>query len=298
MPVMRLTTLFIVWVVAVNCGGSRQQGSDNNRPAPAPDRPALLVAAAGSRPAEALARFVGADSITSPRVLVLSAGSDTASGPQAAADLRAAGAIATSIRLTRAMAESGQISALLNGTSAVWLTGLRADELGAALGGTATAVALERRGRSGMPVGGDGAGAGMLASVLIAGGDLPPVRRRGARQPEEDGIATAEGLGLVPGTLIYAPASSRRKDDALDSALAQHPRMVGIQLDSGAALIVTAQGIWESVGQADVVVRVTDETLAPDSTGAVPRRSRIVSPGSRFDPRTRSLLPLVPATQR
>jgi len=74
--------------------------------------------------------------------------------------------------------------------------------------------------------------------------------------------------------------------------------MVGIQLDSGAALIVTAQGIWESVGQTDVLVRVTDETLGPDSTGAVPRRTRIVSPGSRFDPRTRSLLPLVPATQR
>ena len=297
MPVMRLTTLFIVWAVVVNCGGSRQRGNDN-RPAPAPDRPAILLTAAGTRPADALARFVGADSVTSPRVLVLSAGSDTASGPQAAADLRAAGAIATSIRLTRAMAESGQISALLNGTSAVWLTGLRADELGAALGGTATAVALERRGRSGMPVGGDGAGAGMLASVLIAGGDLPPVRRRGARQPVEEGIATAEGLGLVPGTLIYAPASPRRKADALDSALAHHPRLVGIQLDSGAALIVTAQGIWESVGQADVLVRVTDEALAPDSTGVVPRRTRIVSPGSRFDPRTRSLLPLVPATER
>lgn len=244
--------------------------------------------------------MVGADEQTRPRVLVISAGMDTASGPQAAADLRAAGAIATSIRLTRAMAESGQIPALLSGIQAVWLTGTNPAELGAALGGTPTATALQSRASAGMRIGGDGAGAGMIASVLIAGGDVPPPRRRG-RQPDDEGVVTAEGLGILTGTLVYAPASPLRKADALDSALATHPRLLGIQLDSGAALSVMPDGVWQSVGSADVLIHVPDESLPADTANAADapqRRTRILSPGSRFDPRTRTMLPLLPAASR
>jgi cyanophycinase-like exopeptidase len=240
--------------------------------------------------------MVGADEQNRPRILVISAGADTASGPQAAADLRAAGTIATNIRLTRTMAESGQIPALLSGVQAVWLTGTNPAELGAALGGTPTATAIASRAAAGLRVGGDGAGAGMLASVLIAGGDVPPPRRRG-RQVEEEGIVTAEGLGILTGTLVYAPASPQHKPDALDSALATYPRLVGIELDSGAALSVMPDGVWQSVGSADVLILVPEES-AVDSTGAVARRTRILSPGSRFDPRTRTMLPLLQGDSR
>jgi cyanophycinase-like exopeptidase len=256
----------------------------------------MLLAAAGARPTDAITPLIGANAQARPRVLVISAGMDTVSGPQAAADFRAAGAIATSIRLTRSMAESGQITALLNGVQVVWLTGTNPAELGAALGGTPTADAIVSRASAGMRMGGDGAGAGMFAAVLIAGGDVPPPRRRG-RQPDDEGVVTAEGLGVLTGTLVYAPTSPARKADALDSALASHPRLVGVQLDSGAAMHVMADGVWQSVGRADVLIHVPGEP-AVDSTGAAARRTRILSPGSRFDPRTRTMLPLLQSGSR
>jgi cyanophycinase-like exopeptidase len=137
----------------------------------------------------------------------------------------------------------------------------------------------------------------MFAAVLIAGGDVPPPPRRRGRQPDDEGVVTAEGLGVLTGTLVYAPTSPARKADALDSALASHPRLVGVQLDSGAAMHVMADGVWQSVGRADVLIHVPGEP-AVDSTGAAARRTRILSPGSRFDPRTRTMLPLLQSGSR
>ena len=294
---MRFPVFIALCLAFTACGGSRAQSGAGTLSPSAPTT-RILLSAAGARPSAALAALVNSAGQSPVRVLVLSAGADTVSGPSAAADLRTAGAIASSIRLTRTMAESGQISSLLGGTQAVWLTGTNARELGAALGGTATAVALERRARAGMPIGGDGAGAGILASVLITGGDVPPPRRRNARPADDDGVATGEGLGVLLGTLVYAPASTRHKPDALASALETHPRIVGIQLDSGAALRVQSDGVWESVGTTDVLILVPDTEISPDTAGAIARRTRILSPGSRFDPRTRALLPLQPAEGR
>lgn len=270
----------------------------------------MLLGARGARPTEAFAQMVGASEGNRPRVLVISAGTDTAAGPAAAADLRSTGTIATSIRITRTMAESNQIIALLTGVNAVWLTGSNPVELGAALGGTPTAQAIASRARSGLRVGGDGAGAGMIADALIAGGDMPPARR-GRRAAQDEGVVTAEGLGILTGALVYAPTASNHKPDAIDSALALHPRLLGIQLDSGAALAVMSDGVWQSVGTSDVLIYVPDDTppvgaeadtTATDSTTAAPAgpvfRARILSPGSRFDPRTRRLLPLTPAGTR
>jgi cyanophycinase-like exopeptidase len=292
---MRLAILVACCLSFTACGGSR--GQSGATPTPMSVSTRVLVTATGTRPSEALAGLL--EGAASPvRVLVLSAGSDTASGPSAAAELRAAGAIATSIRLTRTMAQSGQITSLLGGVHAVWLTGTNPRELGAALGGTPTAAALEQRARGGLRMGGDGAGAGMLASVLITGGDVPPPRRRNTRQPVEEEIATAEGLGVLLGTLVYAPSTTRHKPDALATALQEHPRYLGVQLDSGAALRVMSDGVWESVGTADVLILVPDTQADPDTAAATARRTRIVSPGSRFDPRTRTLLPLQPAVGR
>lgn len=295
-PNMRPLLLAVLFLAIAACGGSRPQGGTAEPTPAAAPRPTMLLAAAGARSADAVARLIGASEQTRPRVLVISAGTDTVSGPQAAMDLRTAGAIATSIRLTRTMAESGQISALLSGVQAVWFTGTNPADLGAALGGTPTATAIVTRADAGMRVGGDGAGAGMVAAVLIAGGDLPPPRRRG-RQPPDEGVVTAEGLGILRGTLVYAPASSRRKADALDSALAAHPTLVGVQLDSGAAMTVMPDGVWQSVGIADVLLHVPDGSSS-DSMGVALHRTRILSPGSRFDPRTRTMLPLLPPDSR
>jgi cyanophycinase-like exopeptidase len=293
---MRLAILVVCCLSFTACGGSRGRNGATS-PTSTSVSTRVLVTATGTRPSEALVGLLQA-AASPARVLVLSAGSDTASGPSAAADLRAAGAIATSIRLTRTMAQSGQITSLLGGVHAVWLTGTNPRELGAALGGTPTAVALEQRARGGLRMGGDGAGAGMLASVLITGGDVPPPRRRNTRQPAEEEVATGEGLGVLPGTLVYAPSTTRHKPDALATALQEHPRYLGVQLDSGAALRVMSDGVWESVGTADVLILVPDTQADADTAAATARRTRIVSPGSRFDPRTRTLLPLQPAVRR
>lgn len=297
---MRTLALLLV-VITLACGSSRSRNGTH----PAPTGPVRVIAAAGLRPADAVAQFLQGLG-DRPRVLVLSAGSDTAAGPAAAADLRAGGAIATSIRVTREMAQSNQIIALMDGMSALWLTGASARELGVALGGTETATAIERMARAGLAVGGDGAGAGFLAAVTITGGDVPPPRRRGRRPAQQDeGVATAEGLNIIGGTLVYAPSSSRRRDDALDQALAAHPRLLGVQLDSGAALVLLPTGEWLSAGTRDVVVRevrgdapatapdsaATDSTVADSARTAPVTAAVSIPPGARFIPRTRTLIP-------
>jgi cyanophycinase len=193
------------------------------------------------------------------------------------------------------MAEASSIIAILGGQDAVWLTGSNAQELGVALGGTATARALEQRFRNGMTLGGDRAGAAMLGAVMVTGGDdPPPTRRRRRRAAQDTGIATAEGLGVVIGSLIYAPSSERHRPTALNEAIAIHTRLLGVMLDSAAAIAVENDGTWMVVGDQPVeLVEIAPEvSVPPDSAAAADSANfvtRTLSPGERFDPRSRAV---------
>jgi hypothetical protein len=81
-------------------------------------------------------------------------------------------------------------------------------------------VVLDRGG----VIGGISAGAAIMSSVMIRGGDLEP--------------EVGQGFGFLPGTVIDQHFIKRNRQDRLMRVLSDHPGLVGIGIDEGTALIV------------------------------------------------------------
>jgi cyanophycinase len=129
----------------------------------------------------------------------------------------------------------------------VFLTGGDQRRLLSVLGGSAVAQALRRaRAQRGLCVAGTSAGAAALSRQMLAGGRAPLL-------PEKDVVLLDEGLDLLPGAIIDQHFSERRRLARLMSAVAQHPRLLGVGIDEDTALVVE-RGAIEVVGTGAVTL--------------------------------------------
>jgi cyanophycinase len=111
----------------------------------------------------------------------------------------------------------------------VWLTGGDQSRLAAVYHGTAVERELMRLLARGGVVGGTSAGASIMSSVMITGGN--PSARVG------------EGFGLLPGVVIDQHFSQRNRLDRLLGVLAGHPDYTGLGIDENTAVVIQGHSL-------------------------------------------------------
>jgi cyanophycinase len=120
---------------------------------------------------------------------------------------------------------------LLRRCSGVFFTGGCQDRICTVLGGTAIEKRLKDRYRRGLVIGGTSAGAAVMSDMMIAGGDSQT-------HPSVGVVELGYGLGLINDVVIDQHFAQRGRLGRLLSAVAQHPRHIGLGIDEDTALVV------------------------------------------------------------
>lgn len=156
---------------------------------------------------------------------------------------------------------------------AVWFEGGRQWRLADAYLNTRTEKELFRVLERGGVIGGSSAGATIQGSFLV----------RGA--PEGNTIMMApgheQGFGFLRNAAIDQHVLTRHRENDLDPVIATYPKLLGIGIDEGTAVVVHRDQ-FEVIGKSKVLIH--DPRYPPQADG---RRYYVLSAGDRFDLRRR-----------
>lgn len=220
------------------------------RPCVGPKRGAILAAGGGDLGPSIYARFLAlAGGRDAHIVLVPTAGAEEGSHDAwtALEALQRAGAEHIEVLHTRnrAVADLEAFAAPLKEATGVWISGGRQSRLVDVYLGTRTQRELEGVLERGGVIGGNSAGASVLASTLIRGGD-----------PGSDVVIDhnrPEGFGFLRGVAIDQHLLARGRENDLIAVLRDHPELLGIGVDEGTALVVTGD-MASVIGQGRVAI--------------------------------------------
>ncbi|AVT31672.1 cyanophycinase [Plantactinospora sp. BC1] len=146
---------------------------------------------------------------------------------------------------SREQANDGRVVELLTDATSVFFTGGDQWRIAALLGGTLVDSLLHARIEDGLVLGGTSAGAAMMSSTMVLGGDGVEVRT--------DSIRTGPGMEFLPRVLIDMHFAQRGRLNRLLSAVAQFPHELGLGIDENTAIIVEGNR-FEVVGAGSVTV--------------------------------------------
>jgi cyanophycinase len=150
----------------------------------------------------------------------------------------------------------------LKEATAAWLGGGDQSRLANAYRGTAVERELQRRVARGGVVGGTSAGAAVMSSVMITGGN-PQVR-------------VGAGFGLLSDVVIDQHFENRKRQQRLLGVLAQHRNCLGLGIDEQTAVVVRGH-TFTVVGNANVSV------CMPPSDGEPASVAKVLKPGEGGD---------------
>ncbi len=266
-------------------------------------RGTLFIVGGGPRPPQLMQRFIElAGGAGKARIVVFPmATADTTAGPELAAELRTLGAVARSVAVTRAQADSaaGSAVAAVDSATGIWFVGGDQNRIMAAIGGTPVARAIQRRYVGGAVVGGTSAGAAVMSSTMLTGDE----RRPGGARPlpkdsrdafvtiDRDDVVTTPGLGLLRGAIVDQHFVRRRRSNRLLSLVLERPERFGVGVDESTALVVEPSGRWRVLGESVAVVydarlAYVTKSGALGGTGIV---MHVLPAGSTYDPRTNAV---------
>jgi cyanophycinase len=150
----------------------------------------------------------------------------------------------------------------LTEATAAWLGGGDQTRLASAYHGTAVERELRRLLDRGGVIGGTSAGASVMSSIMITGGN--PQARIGT------------GFGLLPDVVIDQHFENRRRQNRLLGVLSQYPRCLGLGIDEQTAVVVHGH-TFTVVGKANVVVCI------PPGEGVPATVQQVLRPGEVGD---------------
>ena len=226
----------------------------------------------GGRPPEAaLARFVEWAGGARARILVVAwAAADDREGFEGTRDelrpLRPQAIEAAPAAPLRDEARAELLRRVERATG-IFFTGGDQQRLLDVLADEGVAGALRARFRAGAAVAGSSAGTAVLSPLAITGeGDFTVVdaRRVGVRA----------GLGLLPGTILDQHFLKRQRENRLFALVIAHPKLLGLGIDEGAALLVRDGRHAEVVG---------GQVMAVDGTHRGELRVQLLNPGETYD---------------
>ena len=245
-----------------------------------PDRGSLVVVGGGRVGPEIVTEFLRlAGGNQAPIVVIPTAGGDSIYTPTCACArlLRDAGATDVTVLHTYdpKVADTESFVAPLRRASAVWFPGGRQWRLADAYLGTRTERELHALLARGGVVGGTSAGASIQASYLVRGA---PAGNTVMMSPGHE-----QGFGFLRNVAVDQHVLARSRLNDLPLVLAKHPKLLGIGIDEGTAIVVQ-RDTFTVVGVSKVFVYGGRDT--PDS-GQVYRSLRS---GDRYALRERRAL--------
>ena len=256
----------------------------------------LLIVGGGPAPAEIPRRFVELAGGRGARIVVFPmASADSGTGPAKVAELRALGADAVSLALTRDAALREESARLLDGVTGIWFSGGDQNRLTRALAGTPVERAIHARYRAGAVIGGTSAGAAVMSARMITGDERRP---GGARPPrdssdawltiERDNVVTAPGFGLLPGVIVDQHFLRRKRHNRLLSLALELPERLAVGVDESTALEVGPDGRWRVLGASSALVldARAARVSAAGPLAAAGVRLHVLPAGATFDPAT------------
>ena len=150
-------------------------------------------------------------------------------------------------------AQSKKVMRPLQDADAVFFTGGDQFKITTILGGTDADRLLQERFEGGMVLGGTSAGANMMPSAMILGGDPPSNPRLGC-------VELGPGMEFLTGTITDSHFSQRGRLGRLLAAVAQYPHDIGIGIDEDTAAIVEGDRLEAFGSNAITIVDMTDTT--------------------------------------
>ncbi|MBS0262114.1 MAG: cyanophycinase [Planctomycetes bacterium] len=210
-------------------------------------RGTLVICGGGEISDDVLDEFVAAAGGEEARVVVITTASETAETEEIEEELeywRDQKLARLTILHTRSRdtANDPEFASPLADATGVWFVGGDQAYLADTYLGTTSEKLIHGVMRRGGVVGGISAGAAIMSSVMI---------RRGDQSPE-----IGRGFGLLPGTVIDQHFLARNRQERLLGALAEHPGLVGLGIDEGAAVVVRG-GRMSVVGDSQVVACIS-----------------------------------------
>ncbi len=265
----------------------------------------LFLVGGGPQPEALVREFVTrAGGTGKARIVVMAMASaeGETSGEDKAKQLRALGATATNLWITRAQADLDSVARLLDGATGIWFGGGLQTRLAGVLRGTKVAAAIRTRYAAGAVIGGTSAGAAVMSTPMITGDER---RRGGDRYPDDssaifitidrNNVITEAGLDLVTNAVIDQHFLRRKRHNRLLSLVLEGPVRLGAGIDESTALIINPDGAWQVSGASTIVIydaRAAARGPAGSPLGGTGIITHILPPGSRFDPATgRATLP-------
>jgi cyanophycinase len=141
------------------------------------------------------------------------------------------------------------------------------------------AEALRERYRQGVVFAGTSAGTAVMSGITITGGGDSTVL-------DGRSVEVRQGLGLLPGVILDQHFMKRQRQNRLFGLVLDHPRLLGVGVDEGAALAVTDNRLAEVVGPGAVMM--IDAAVGSDDLVI-----SVVRTGETFDLKARKRAPLV-----
>ena len=180
--------------------------------------------------------------------------------------------------------------ALISDATGIFLTGGNQLRLSALIGGTLFEEFVKERNRAGVVVAGTSAGASILSDHMVAlgaSGNTPKLRM----------AQMMAGFGLVSGVILDQHFRQRDRIGRLLALVASNPRLLGIGIDEDTAVMFDDHGGLEVIGKHSVtIVDGTDmfsdifQVKAYGEITVSNAKLHVLTPGRRFDLRTRSLI--------
>ena len=229
------------------------------RPCVGPARGAILAAGGGELNAEIYGRFLTLSGGPEKAhiVLIPTAGAEDGSHDAwtALEALQKLGAQHIEVLHTRnrRVADLDAFAAPLKDATGVWISGGRQYRLVDVYLGTRTQSELAAVLARGGVIGGNSAGASVLASYLLRGGESS---NRGVVDHNR-----AEGFGFLKGVALDQHLLARGRENDLIDVLRNHPELLGIGIDEGTALVVTGD-VGSVIGTGRVAIYDFTDPLA------------------------------------
>ena len=252
--------------------GETAQAQACHRPCVGPPRGAIVAAGGGDLGKDIYEHFVQLAGGDDARIVIIpTAGAQEGSHDAwtAMEELKTVGVRRFEILHTRsrAVADMEAFVSPLNDATGVWISGGRQWRLMDVYLGTRTHRALEALLARGGVIGGNSAGASVLASFLV----------RGAVEDNQTVMAPGreEGFGFLRGVAIDQHVLARGRENDLLDVLDARPELLGIGLNEGTAVIITGD-LAEVLG--DGMVGIYDAT---DPLHLIPLRW--LRPGEVYD---------------